>query len=85
MNNQYQQHFEHHSKTFSFAAKFLGRKNAIDTAKLYYFFRYVDDIADSNEGCSIRKMEQIKESINLKELNDIRSSQYSKTCHPIFY
>ena len=74
MATLYEKNFRHHSKTFSFAARFFGAKHAQATAKLYYFFRFVDDIADSDTGCYKQKSLKIKKSLHSKELADIRST-----------
>tara|TARA_B100000925_G_scaffold286730_1_gene264885 strand:- start:2812 stop:3654 length:843 start_codon:yes stop_codon:yes gene_type:complete len=73
MSKNYQKNFRHHSKTFSFAARFFGKRRAEDIAKLYYFFRHVDDIADGNTGSSSEKESAIKNALKLTELKDIQA------------
>ena len=68
----YQAHFRHHSKTFSFAARFLGKQQAINISKLYYFFRYVDDIADGKKISNNEKEKLLNSSHELNELNEIQ-------------
>ena len=73
MSKNYQKNFRHHSKTFSFAARFFGKKRSEDIAKLYYYFRHVDDIADGNTGSSTEKELAIKNSLDLSELKEIQN------------
>ncbi len=74
MYKNYEKEFQRHSKTFSFASRFFGKKQARKIAKLYYFFRYVDDIADG-DSYNIRDKELlIKKSIKSEELSDIKKS-----------
>ena len=73
MSKDYQAHFRHHSKTFSFAARFLGKDHAISISKLYYFFRYVDDIADGKQISKLEKEQLLNSSHELNELNEIQN------------
>ena len=73
MPRDYQAHFRHHSKTFSFAASFLGKKQALNISKLYYFFRYVDDIADGNKFSNKEKEKLLNSSHKINELTEIQN------------
>lgn len=69
----YDQNFKKHSKTFSFAASFFGTKMSSETAKLYYFFRCVDDLVDENKDLDDeQKIEKIKEITHYKEINELK-------------
>ncbi len=72
MHKNYEKEFQRHSKTFSFASRFFGKKQARKIAKLYYFFRYVDDIADGENHTHEEKKSLINESVYLEELKDIQ-------------
>ena len=72
MSKDYQAHFRHHSKTFSFAARFLGKEQGKSVSKLYYFFRYVDDIADGKIVSKKVKENLLNRSHELNEIQEIQ-------------
>lgn len=71
--SEYSDNFKKYSKTFSFAASFFGKKMANDTAKLYFFFRQVDDIADENVVENIdQKKNLIQNALKGAELTSLK-------------
>lgn len=77
MTINYKRNFQKHSKTFSFAAKFFGKKTGTATAKLYYFFRTVDDLADSELEMSIdERKDLIRQALNSSEIKQLKK-QYN--------
>ena len=54
-----------HGKSFYWASFFLGKKLALNAAKLYQFCRFVDDLADGDARGKSRKLNTIRETLEL--------------------
>lgn len=70
--------FETNAKTFSFAAKFLGKKRISKIYALYEFCRYVDDIADESADLNTarERLQQIKDDLQDGESKDDYISEF---------
>ena len=70
-----------HGKSFHWAGKFLNKECINRAAELYSFCRILDDIADSGEANSHKRLTNIKFIIKtntITELENIYSIKYPK-------
>ena len=56
-----------HGKSFYWASFFLGKKLALNAAKLYQFCRFVDDLADGDKKEKARELTIIRKNLEIGE------------------
>ena len=69
-----------HGKSFYWASFFLGKKLALNAAKLYQFCRFVDDLADGDKKEKARELTIIRKNLEIGEKSgDLEVDKFIQT------